>query len=197
MEWLDHRMASFYHDCYGPVASTTEGSFLSRCVTSHCLRNTQEISQFPVTYSVGWWVNKSTHGTNRCSLRKRRMRQQDISHKDLDDTERLYSSFYLLTGEGGGGGQLQRDNSILATKMGKTGTITNKITRNVLNRTQRTYKNGRSLIIEYPPLHGVSWKKSSTSFPKQGGEKYRSRGKHGKSTEDTKTATARNEGKST
>jgi hypothetical protein len=78
--------------------------------------------------------------------------------------QRGFTATFMLT-EAGGGVQLQRDDSTLATGMAKTGTITNKITRNALNRLQRVYKNGRSLIIQYALLHGLS---SSTSFSKQG-----------------------------
>jgi hypothetical protein len=45
------------------------------------------------------------------------------------------------------GSQLQRDDSTLETKMGKTVTKTNKRTRYALNILQCIYKNGRSLII--------------------------------------------------
>jgi hypothetical protein len=183
---VDDRIPSFYHDGYGPVASTTKGSFLSGWVTSHCLRNTQEISQFPVTYSVGWWVNKSTHGTNPCSLRH--LRQHDISHKYLD-TASLYSSFYLLTGGGGGPPSASWFHS--SNEDGEDRHDNKQNTKKCIEWITMYIQKWEVINNRIRPSTRPLMKEIQHFIFKIGKEKHRSRGKQGTSTEDTKWATAR------
>jgi hypothetical protein len=159
---MDDRMASFYHDGYGPVASTTKWvSLVGESLATAYEIQRKSVSSLLLIQLVDELTSQPTA-------------QIGVLYDDTRGNMTFLINIWMIQ-KGfraaficwpGGGSQVQRDDSTLATKMRKTGMIKNKITRNALNRLQRIYKNGRSLIIEYAPLHCLSWKKSSTSFSK-------------------------------